>query len=1380
VTGETQVSSRPPLPEPRRERWQPLRLGLVELFHYDSEEFWFHDGHLLLRGNNGTGKSKVLALTLPLLLDAQLRPSRVEPDGDSGKKMAWNLLVGSYPRRIGYSWIEFGRRDRDGKPHFLTLGVGLSAVDGRAHVDPWYFLLEGDAGAPGPRVGQDLWLTTSSRQVLTRDRLREEIAGRGQLFETAPAYRRAVDERLFGLGTRRYDALMDTLIQLRQPQLSKKPDETGLSNALSESLPPLPVELLGDVADALNQLEEDRNRLEEARRLQQVVTQFEQRYRVYAGTLARRQARELRQAQTGFDNASEARNRAQEALEHGREAEAAAIRALDGARQAATVARERVETLQSDPRNQDANRLVQAQHDAQQRAHALVAATERRDAARTRLAREIALSGQRSQLADQARVALSAARASTREAATVSGVDAELLANPLFALEVDVIAETPFDPQPGTEALRALVARRRRDIALLRQRHADVDRRHAALTTADEHARALRGELDEAVEHRGRADSRAEQEAAALVAAWSRFGTDLVELCFDSAAPLAQLAEWAARPEGDNPAAVALTGAWQSASNRYAARAAELDARRGDLQQRRAELAVERERLAGGEDTVPPQPTTRAPGAREQRPGAPLWQLVDFRPHLGPDECAGVEAALEATGLLDAWLAPDGSLTDDEGRRLLDANWTLREPVAGVSLNEVLVPTLPDRCAVTEGTLTALLAGVACAALDVPTAEAWISPTGSYRLGALAGAWSKPEALYIGRTARERARQRRLQEIAAVLVELDLAAGTLDGQFEALEAQRRRAELEWRGAPSDRPLQESIAAAASAGGEVNRAQQRLDQAEIRHREAEAAWQAADERLRRDATDLHLPFEPERLPGIDQAIDDFDQAQARLTQAASDWRRDWSAHREQQGREGDAREMQLQAEDALAQAGVQAEQARVRFEVLTQSVGQKVDALLQSLREARDAQARAEADFEHLTEDRRNKGERRAVAETEAQQKELVLAERIAERLGAADRLQRFVASGLLTSALPGLALPEAWSIDPALNLARRIEHELRQTADDDDRWTRVQRQIAVDLTDLQRALSALGHQAVSEPNDWGFSVHILYQNRTERPDALAALLADDVAQRSELLSAREREVLENHLQAEIAAEIQRLMRAAADRVAAINEELRKRPTTTGVRYRLKWEPLSPDDGAPAGLDVARERLLNTSADLWSVDDRRAVGSMLQRQIAAERARADADVLGSSLSDQLARALDYRHWHRFRIERQQDGLWRKLSGPASSGERALGLTVPLFAAVASFYAHGGSPLAPRLILLDEAFAGIDDSARAHCMGLIREFDLDFVITSEREWACYAELPGVAICQLQRREGIDAVFVSRWTWDGRARCVVDDPDRRFPPA
>jgi len=297
--------SRPALPEPQRERWQPLRLGLVELFHYDSEEFWFHDGHLLLRGNNGTGKSKVLSLTLPFLFDAQLRSSRIEPDGDNGKKMSWNLLMTSYQRRIGYTWIEFGRRQADGTARYLTLGAGLSAVTGKAQVDSWFFLLEGASEGQDPRIGQDIWMTNEQRVVLTRERLREVIEGqgRGKVFENAHNYRRAVDERLFHLGVKRYDALMDTLIQLRQPQLSKKPDEAGLSHALTEALPPMPQELLADVAEALNQLEEDRDQLDKTRQLEHAVKHFEQRYRLYAGTLTRRQARELRQAQTSFDNA---------------------------------------------------------------------------------------------------------------------------------------------------------------------------------------------------------------------------------------------------------------------------------------------------------------------------------------------------------------------------------------------------------------------------------------------------------------------------------------------------------------------------------------------------------------------------------------------------------------------------------------------------------------------------------------------------------------------------------------------------------------------------------------------------------------------------------------------------------------------------------------------------------------------------------------------------------------------------------------------------------------------------------------------------------------------------------------------------------------------
>ncbi len=1382
--------NRPALPEPLRDRWQPLRIGLVDLFHYDSEEFWFRDGHLLLRGNNGTGKSKVLSLTLPFLFDAQLRSSRIEPDGDNGKKMSWNLLMDTFPRRIGYAWIEFGWRQPDGTARYLTLGAGMSAVAGKAQVESWFFIIDGTSMTKVPRIGQDVWLTSEQRIVLTRERLREALEPHScaKVFESASSYRRAVDETLFQLGPRRYEALMDTLIQLRQPQLSKKPDEAGLSHALTEALPPMPAELLADVAVALNQLEEDREQLDKSRQLEQAVRHFERRYREYAGALTRRQARELRQAQTAFDNASEERNKAQSALNDAAKAEAEAVTAHDAAKLVLASARERLETLQSDPANQDANRLSQAERDADERLREAASAERQRDMARQQLLREEERSLASDQRAEAARNETALTREQCTVAAEAGGITFALSESFLLASSFDELAKKPAAAlaEAGT-VLRNAAVKRRDEIRHMEQRHAQLAARRATLQTQQDNHRDRLAEAEEVAERRQQAEFEADAAGSALVDAWSDHSCTLKELEFDGDAVLPALAAWTARPRGSNPAQAALVSAHARASVRYATRQASLAASRTELEQRRNALLAEQEQLSAGQDTAPPVPHTRGPGVREGRAGAPLWQLVDFRDGVTPDERAGLEAALEASGLLDAWITPDGSVTDTSGKPILDTHWHRRATVTGHSLLSKLEPSTSEQSPIEPELIDRLLAAVSCAPTGDQSAESWISADGSFRLGALAGAWYKAEAVYIGHSARSRARERRLAVIAAQLREIDAEEGELIQAFELLSEARGRAEAEVQSAPSDDTLHHASLVAISAGRELQNAQGRLAQAEAQCREAEDHHFKAREQLENDAKDLQLPTALEELFDIASAVDRYADAIHALLQAVREWCNAWSNHLVQQERAEESRALFSQREEELSTANERAEKAKTRFDVLQSTIGAKVETLQKNLREAGDIVRQADVDLELKQNQCTRTGEARAVAGAMAETAERVLSERTAARVQAVEHLQRFAESSLLTSALPDLTLPHGigvWTIDPALQVARRAEQALQGIADDAANWERIQRTVSEELTELQRLAGALGHHATSEPNDWGFTVHVIYQNRPERPDALAAHLAEDIAQRSELLSAREREILENHLEAEIASEIQRLMRAADRQLGAINEELYKRPTSTGVRYRLQWQPLSPEEGGPAGLDIARQRLLNTSSDLWSAEDRHVVGTMLHEQIVLERARAEDDptVSGASLNDQLARALDYRRWHRFRVQRQRDkgSAWQKLSGPASSGERALGLTVPLFAAIASFYGRGGSPHAPRLMLLDEAFAGIDDAARAHCMGLIREFDLDFVITSEREWACYAELPGVSICQLQRREGIDAVFVSRWTWDGRAKRQDSDPDRRFPDA
>lgn len=65
----------------------------------------------------------------------------------------------------------------------------------------------------------------SARIALTRERLEEAVGARGVVHRKAHTYRRAVAEALLGLGEQRYGTLIDLLIKIRAPQLSKRPNK---------------------------------------------------------------------------------------------------------------------------------------------------------------------------------------------------------------------------------------------------------------------------------------------------------------------------------------------------------------------------------------------------------------------------------------------------------------------------------------------------------------------------------------------------------------------------------------------------------------------------------------------------------------------------------------------------------------------------------------------------------------------------------------------------------------------------------------------------------------------------------------------------------------------------------------------------------------------------------------------------------------------------------------------------------------------------------------------------------------------------------------------------------------------------------------------------
>ena len=625
-------NGQPALPVARSHRWQPIRSGLLNIYRFDQQEFWFEDGRLLLRGNNGTGKSRILALQLPFLLDGDTSPHRLEPDGDIAKSLEWNLLVGKYKDRLGYTWIEFGRADADGTPHYVTLGCGLWAAEGRGITQKWFFVT-------GQRIGPELVL--APQQIpLTRDRLAEAIGNHGRVYTTASEYRKAIDRKLFKLGEHRYAALIKLLIQLRQPQLSRQLDDKKLSAALSEALPPPPDDMIADIAESFRNLEDDRIALEGLKAATVAVTAFLKHYGIYLEAAAARKAGRARQEQGAYEStrarlrmAREDRARAGKALE-------VIDRRIGQLQVRENEARARVQALVESPQMRDAQALDQARRDAEDREKE--AARAGRDlteikARRIKLETELEAAVKRAE-AGQRRVA----EAEKKARAHAAGIDPGAVHN--AAMEQAVLPAGPEASQfdLARQRLERELNLKRQALELVRELERALETAESELTDSKKSQAYIENQLETAVEAHRLAYQAMRSAAGKLLASYDMWRNTLRELSApDTDSIRDAFLDWSEHADGENPMMETVKEAERTAINVLATERARLDHKLHLEQQRmwspsswdsmRETLSNRRQRLGETSKGGRNEPARRSGGCAISPmtfriPTAPAWR----------------------------------------------------------------------------------------------------------------------------------------------------------------------------------------------------------------------------------------------------------------------------------------------------------------------------------------------------------------------------------------------------------------------------------------------------------------------------------------------------------------------------------------------------------------------------------------------------------------------------------------------------------------------------------------------------------------------------------------------------------------------------------
>ena len=257
--------------------------------------------------------------------------------------------------------------------------------------------------------------------------------------------------------------------------------------------------------------------------------------------------------------------------------------------------------------------------------------------------------------------------------------------------------------------------------------------------------------------------------------------------------------------------------------------------------------------------------------------GAPLWRLVEKVEEGTP--VAQLEAAMDAAGLLQAWITPDGAYaTDRDGS---DIVWIASAMPPGAvppgvtarSLRSVLRPA--DDVGAFAGIVARLLTSITYGK-DFPADGTAISEDGRWRHGGLTGSAARAEAgaRLLGAAARAADRARRIAELRARLEELTAERDRIIAELK--ETDELLGTLD---AAADRlPTDSQVVSAVLAARQVaEQAQDAAEEAGLADEAAQTARSAADGAAAEVAAhcgEHDLPRGREDIESVLQALADY--------------------------------------------------------------------------------------------------------------------------------------------------------------------------------------------------------------------------------------------------------------------------------------------------------------------------------------------------------------------------------------------------------------------------------------------------------------------------------------------------------------------------
>lgn len=1351
-------------------KWEINKIGLIDFWYYDEEEFQFIDGRMLLRGANGSGKSVTMQSFIPLLLDGNKASERLDPFGTKARKLENYLLEENDERqeRTGYLYMEFKRKESD---TFLTVGIGLCARKNKK-LDSWHFVI-----TDGRRIGKDFFLYKNMKEKITlsKQELIFRIGEGGQVLDGQKDYMKMVNEKLFGYETvDEYKELVDLLIQLRTPKLSKDFKPTVLNEILSSSLPPLSDEDLRPMSEAIENMDHLKSQLETLEESAKASEKILETYEQYNQCVLYEKAKGFLEAENAYEKAVSGLDSLDKEEENcRREYEVQGQRLLELQMEEETLKKQK-EELDKNDLAQLVEKKKKLEQEVQELKNQLEGKTKNLEQKREQ---EIEAEHNLKQKEQESEQKLSEIKDQLEEMGdglqTVSVDEHAFMTDELL----ENVKETySFEGINGQ--LEKMSGYVKEGIQILEQEKKQAEK------------------LEEKQVACARIEKEKEQkevEKELLISQSEQVKSEWIE----------QFYQWLREnkeihlKEEEERHLVTLMQQFQAGSDFSEIREAvreQKEAIRGDILSQslvlQNKLHNEKEKLQEIQDELKlwqekkdPEPE-RAEEVKKNREWLreqgiyhePLYKVIDFVETVSEDQKNRLEEAIFHMGLLDAVVVPDHYRNQVmEYREGMRDTYLFTSPHRiQKNISDFLEVSMEQEDIVFYQELTTLLESIG-------TVEGTAGVKGGmFWQGMLQGTISGTyQAKYIGGKAREAYKQKQIQILVELLKQKKEQVDSLQEELAQLEQRKKTLETEFEALPKEEDVKLAVAELDRVEKEIYKQEKEIDAFKTEIKDileqltqirVEAAGICRKVYLKSDLSVFleakeeldNYKLEILKLENLHKEYLHLLEMYQTYENQLENIRMDMDELRYDLGR--------LERQVTMNQLEIVKYEEQLKLKDY-EAIKAKLEHCIERLRQIPAEQTACSKQQGLMEGSLHNiKNQKQELEEKKEKLKERYLL----TQHGFEDE----VALGYVEDSF---IEKEETSIQKARRLTKILWQENDKNSLDmagalQERYHKYKGEMAEFGLMLKYLFTKEDYEEYSHGGDPGLKrLDILgkYKGKEVAFPVLVHGLKEDVQIQKNLVKESDRTLFEDILAHTISKKIRLKIYNSEKWVDNMNALMGSMNTSSGLKLNLVWKKKKAEEEGQ--LDTSRlVELLKKDAGIMREEEIEQLSAHFQSKVEEARRRMEDVGNTKSFHGIMKEVLDYRKWFEFQLFFEKTGERKKeLTNNAfftfSGGEKAMSMYVPLFSAVVAKY-QGARLDAPRLISLDEAFAGVDDTNIRDMFRLMVEFEFEFVINSQILWGDCDTVPSLAIYQLLRPENAKYVTVLPYKWNGKVRKLM----------